>query len=147
MFQEFEAPRFQDNRHMKVVRLSALRTGRLYSLRKFSLYSFLLEAESTPGPTCSQKDYVNEKFWWHHRELNPQHSGLLRSASTNCATVCPYLAHMIPVIQSSWLHLKWFLHLPQCQVEGVATYSSVCFGHFLPWLQAALHICHIKPGN
>jgi hypothetical protein len=29
-FQEVEAPRFVDNRHMKVVRLSALRTGRLY---------------------------------------------------------------------------------------------------------------------
>jgi hypothetical protein len=29
-FQEVEAPRSQDNRHMKVVRLSALRTGRLY---------------------------------------------------------------------------------------------------------------------
>ena len=29
-FQVFEAPRFQDNQHMKVVRLSALRTGRLY---------------------------------------------------------------------------------------------------------------------
>jgi hypothetical protein len=29
-FQEVEAPRFQVNRHMKVVRLSALRTGRLY---------------------------------------------------------------------------------------------------------------------
>ena len=29
-FQECEAPRFHDNRHMKVVRLSALRTGRLY---------------------------------------------------------------------------------------------------------------------
>ena len=29
-FQEVEAPRFQDNRHMKVVRLSALRTDRLY---------------------------------------------------------------------------------------------------------------------
>jgi len=29
-FQEVEAPRFQDNRHMKVVRLSVLRTGRLY---------------------------------------------------------------------------------------------------------------------
>jgi len=29
-FQEVEAPRFQDDRHMKVVRLSALRTGRLY---------------------------------------------------------------------------------------------------------------------
>jgi hypothetical protein len=29
-FQEVEAPRFQDNRHMKVVRFSALRTGCLY---------------------------------------------------------------------------------------------------------------------
>jgi hypothetical protein len=29
-FQEVEAPRFLDNRHIKVVRLSALRTGRLY---------------------------------------------------------------------------------------------------------------------
>jgi len=29
-FQEVEAPRHQDNRHMKVVRLSALHTGRLY---------------------------------------------------------------------------------------------------------------------
>ena len=28
--QEDEAPRFQDNRHMKVVRLSALRTGRFH---------------------------------------------------------------------------------------------------------------------
>jgi hypothetical protein len=29
-FQEAEAPRFQENRHIKVVRLSALRNGRLY---------------------------------------------------------------------------------------------------------------------
>ena len=29
-FQEAETPRFQDNRHMQVVRLSALRTDRLY---------------------------------------------------------------------------------------------------------------------
>jgi len=49
-FQEFEAPRFQDNRHMKVVILSALRTGRLYPPRKYSWYAFLLESESTPGP-------------------------------------------------------------------------------------------------
>jgi hypothetical protein len=42
-------------------KLSALRTGRLY-LRKYSWYSFLLEAESTPGPYCDRKDYVNEKF-------------------------------------------------------------------------------------
>ena len=29
---------------------------------KYSWYSFLLEAESTPGPLCDRKDYVNEKF-------------------------------------------------------------------------------------
>ena len=44
--------------------------------RKYSWYSFLLEAESTPGPQCDQKDYVNEKFQWHHRESNPRPSGL-----------------------------------------------------------------------
>jgi hypothetical protein len=36
-FQEIEAPRFQDSRHMKVVRLSALRTGRLYPLVHISV--------------------------------------------------------------------------------------------------------------
>ena len=30
--------------------------------RKYSWYSFLLEAESTPGPQCGQKDYVNTEF-------------------------------------------------------------------------------------
>jgi hypothetical protein len=34
-FQEVEAEEFLDNRHMKVVRLSALRTGRLYPQEGF----------------------------------------------------------------------------------------------------------------
>jgi len=64
-FHKIEAPRFQDNGHMKVIRLSSLRTGRLYPspLQEiFLVYSFLLEAESTPGPKCGWKDYVDEKF-------------------------------------------------------------------------------------
>ena len=44
--------------------------------RKYSWYSFLLEAEPTPGPQCGRKDYVNEKFQWHHRKSNPRPSGL-----------------------------------------------------------------------
>jgi hypothetical protein len=34
-FQEVEAPELLENRHMKVVRLSALRTGRLYPQEGF----------------------------------------------------------------------------------------------------------------
>ena len=34
-FLEIEAPKFLHNRHMKVVRLSALRTGRLYPQEGF----------------------------------------------------------------------------------------------------------------
>ena len=46
--------------------LSALRTGHLYPTRKYSWYSFLLEAESNPGSWCELKDYVNEKFCQHY---------------------------------------------------------------------------------
>ena len=37
-FQEVEAPRFQDSRHLKVVRFSSLRTGRLYSQEVFLVF-------------------------------------------------------------------------------------------------------------
>jgi len=63
--QEFKAPRFLDIRHMKVVSLSALLTGRLNpppKKKKYSWHSFLLEAEWTPVPWGGRKDYVNEKF-------------------------------------------------------------------------------------
>jgi hypothetical protein len=88
-FKEVEAPRFRDSRHMKVVRLSVLSTDCLYPPppRKYSWYSYLLQAESTAGPQCGRKVYVNEIF----RESNLQPPGLWRSASTNCATVCPIL--------------------------------------------------------
>jgi hypothetical protein len=35
-------------------------SDRLYQFTR--LYSFLLEAESTAGPYCSRKDYVNENL-------------------------------------------------------------------------------------
>ena len=58
---EVGSPRFLDNRHMNVVRLSALRTGRLYLPPSQEIFLVLI-SESTPGPYCDQKDYVNEKF-------------------------------------------------------------------------------------
>jgi len=46
-FQKVEAPRFLNNRHMKVVNFSALRTGRLYHRANIPGTQFILEAEST----------------------------------------------------------------------------------------------------
>ena len=45
--QEVEAPSFQDNRHMKVVRFSALRTGRLYLQQIFLVRVYLGDRGST----------------------------------------------------------------------------------------------------
>ena len=46
---------------MKVVRLSALRTGRLYTQEK-SLIHIGLELSQPQGHSAAGKDYVNEKF-------------------------------------------------------------------------------------
>ena len=56
-FQEVEAPRFLDNRHMKVVRLSALRRGCLYPLPPVTIS--ILISVSAGGRIMSKK-----KFRW-----------------------------------------------------------------------------------
>jgi len=43
-------------------RFVSLMHWKLFTPRKYSWYSFLLEAESNPGLQCDRKDYVNEKF-------------------------------------------------------------------------------------
>jgi hypothetical protein len=48
-------PEFLDNRQMKVARLPALRTGH-FPPRRYTWYSFLLEAELIPGPYGGRKD-------------------------------------------------------------------------------------------
>jgi len=78
---------FLDIRHMKLVRLPGLRTGRVYG-SKDSKYLFPSEAESNSRPKCDRKDYVNEKSQWSHWESKPRPFCLWRSASTNCATLC-----------------------------------------------------------
>ena len=75
---------FQEAEASRMSRQSAHEGGKVVSPthrpplppREYSWYSFLLEAESTPGPQCGRKDYVSEKFQRHHRESNPRPSGL-----------------------------------------------------------------------
>jgi hypothetical protein len=47
---------------MKVVRLSALRIGGLYTPGSIPGTHLLLKAVSTPGLQCGRKDHVNKKI-------------------------------------------------------------------------------------
>ena len=85
-FQEVEAPRFQDSQHMKVVRLSALCTCRLYPTRNFLIS---VTAEWVDRWAIVQPEILcQKKFHIHRRESNLRPSGLYSSAWTICGTMC-----------------------------------------------------------
>jgi hypothetical protein len=54
-FQEVEAPRFLDNRHMKMVRLSALRTGRIYPPRNIPGTHFCYRLSRPQGHSAAER--------------------------------------------------------------------------------------------
>ena len=76
-FQEVESPRFQDNRHIDVVRLLALHTGRLYRPRNIPGADLCyrlsqLQAHSAAGRIMSMTPLGNETatFWLAAQCLN-----------------------------------------------------------------------------
>jgi len=78
-FQKVGSPRFQDSRHIKMVRLSALRTGRLYLPGDIS-GTYCCKRLSRPQGHSAAVRIVNKKFQWHDGESNLRPSGLWRSA-------------------------------------------------------------------
>jgi len=71
-FQEFEAPSFQDNWHMKVARLSALRTVHPYHQGNIPHFCRLSRSQCycEAGRIMSIKD-SNDKIWNRTRDLLP----------------------------------------------------------------------------
>jgi hypothetical protein len=60
--QELKVPRLRDNGPEFDEVVSLMHRPLLPPGNTPGTYSFLLESESTPGPQCDRKDYVNEKF-------------------------------------------------------------------------------------
>jgi hypothetical protein len=61
-FQEVEAPRFLDNWHVKVVRLSALRTSRLYPPGKISGTHFCYRLSRPQGHSATKRIMSMKNF-------------------------------------------------------------------------------------
>jgi hypothetical protein len=99
-----------------------------FTPRKYRLYPSLLESESNPGSYCGRKDYVNEKFLWHHWESIPRPSGFERSASTNCATSYPQGTIWKPYLDTNvWSWVRWENNLPLTKTvkKGLCIWSQM----------------------
>jgi hypothetical protein len=81
-FQEVEAPRISRQSSHEGCNVVSPTHRPPLPPRRYSWYSFLLEAESTPGPQCGPKDYVNEKSHSPRRESNPR--PIREYAAYNC---------------------------------------------------------------
>ena len=111
-------PEFLDNRHMKAVRLSALRTGRLYPSRRYPWYSFLLEAESTQDHSslCPLKLLSSEFATATHFVL---------------ASICGSLYQLSPIctyVVITSKNVDWYsIVLPQLDSSSITSYMRESF--------------------
>jgi len=94
----------------------ALRTGRLYSPRKYSWYSLLLEAESTPGKICIYI-YVHTHTHTHIIERGgrqslascfgfavQKHSGNNRQCMQSCRWLPVYQRNLLSAVDTSQVY-------------------------------------------
>ena len=118
-----------------------------FTPRKYSWYSFLLEAESTLGPQCDRKDYVNEKFQRHQRESNPDLpacSAVPQPTACPTSETCRAKYWVIKIIHKKWYISLVCLHMYLSSLYGIALYgrlllvglpqSRCCFSFFFFFL-------------
>jgi hypothetical protein len=78
--------------------------------RKYSWYSFVLEAESNPGSWCGLNDYINKKFQWHNQESNLRGGSAVPEATAPLPA--PSVMGRTPVCHELLLK-QWIQFLPR----------------------------------
>jgi len=61
----------------------------LFTPKKYYWYSFLLEAESTPGPQCDRKDFMSMKNLLTPARVEPTTFRFVVQHLNHCATAVP----------------------------------------------------------
>ena len=91
---------------MKVARLPALRTGRLYPPGNISGTHFCQRLSQPQGHSATGRIMSMKKIQCHHRESNPRPSSLQRSVSTKCTTSSvPF--HTAGILISHFSHTQY----------------------------------------
>jgi len=72
--------------------------------RKYSWYSFLLEAESTPGPECDQKDFMSMKNPLTPAGIEPATFRIVAQHLNHYATAVPKMKNYLDIMYCTHLN-------------------------------------------